>query len=107
MRIRGLLEASTSARSLSNGCTGCAVILDDPPRLAEIESDLSHIAGLLADLGDTGGNPTAISQLIASVAARIGELQVQCCAPARMPLHAETLGGLNEVQLVLNRHVDS
>jgi hypothetical protein len=47
------------------------------------------------------GNAEATAKLIAQLedaGGQIGSLQIDCCAPSRLPLYAEMLAKLNEVQ---------
>ncbi len=40
--------------------------------------------------------------LLEETGARIGALQVGCCAPPRMPVYARLLDALTEIQLAVN-----
>lgn len=75
------------------------------PRLAAIAGDLAD-ARVKFDLFD--GNPAdadEIVTLLEGTGGRIGRLQVGCCAPARMPLYADLLTSLTELQRHANAQV--
>ena len=57
--------------------------------VAEAEHDPSVIEPTLAELQELGG--------------QIGQLQVACCAPARMPHYARLLEGFTTIQIALNQ----
>ncbi len=52
------------------------------------------------------GDPSAAAAVLASVeeaGGQVGALQVGCCAPNRLPLYADILRELTNVQLAVNR----
>lgn len=52
--------------------------------IGKLETDDSAYDRILEEMKDAG--------------AEIGKLQIECCAPARMPLYAELLAGLSRTQ---------
>lgn len=53
-----------------------------------------------------GGDPSQAAAVLASLeeaGAQVGALQVGCCAPNRLPLYADILRELTNVQLAVNR----
>jgi hypothetical protein len=62
-------------------------------------STLTSVRGNLATIEQ--GNGGATTKLIAQLedaGGQIGSLEIDCCAPSRLPLYAEMLAKLNEVQ---------
>lgn len=105
-------DAVASALASLEGCSLAVERLHEmccepgrSPRLAAVENDLGRITALVLDLSEDEELSDAIVELIESVGAKVGELQVGCCAPARMPLYADTLVGLTNTQLAVNLHV--
>lgn len=76
---------------------------DRSPRMAAIEESLVAIGGDL-DSNDAESLNEAVRRL-RDVGGAIGSLQVDCCAPARMPLYAETLTHLNTIQLGISKEL--
>jgi hypothetical protein len=75
------------------------------PQMTAIADDL---AGLRASLHDFSGAQADADPIIAAMevtGGRIGRLQVGCCAPARMPLYADLLTSLTELQRNVNAQV--
>jgi hypothetical protein len=69
------------------------------PRMMALGSTLRSARWYLATIGP--GDPEVTVKLIAKLedaGAQIGSLQIDCCAPSRLPLYAEMLAKLNEVQ---------
>jgi hypothetical protein len=69
------------------------------PRMMALGSTLQSARGYLAKIEH--GNAELTMKLIAQLedaGAQIGSLQIDCCAPSRLPLYAEILANLNEVQ---------
>jgi hypothetical protein len=56
----------------------------------------------IEELDTAANNADRMLAILKDAGAQLGTLQVECCAPARMPLYAETLQGLTEVQLTVN-----
>ena len=54
-----------------------------------------------SDIGRLETDPPAYDRVLEELkeaGAEIGKLQIECCAPARMPLYAELLAGLSRTQ---------
>lgn len=71
------------------------------PRMQELDELL---AAARVELGGTGDLTEVIPRL-EDAGARIGRLQVTCCAPSRMKLYADLLAGLAKAQLHINREL--
>lgn len=69
------------------------------PRMLALGSTLRSAREYLATIepGDAEATVKLIAQL-EDAGAQIGSLQIDCCAPSRLPLYAEMLDTLNEVQ---------
>ncbi len=68
------------------------------PRMAALAESL---AAIRRDLGEVEGKDFDVETLIAKLedaGAGVGSLQIDCCAPGRMPLYAEMLTSLNKIQ---------
>ncbi len=75
---------------------------DRSPRMLALKDS---IASATEDLDDHKPDSAAVDRTIATltdIGAELGRLQVECCAPARMPLYADALEHLTEVQLHFN-----
>lgn len=73
------------------------------PRMAELATALAEARSRLGTLDD---GPEAAPRLLAHLeetGAKVGRLQIGCCAPNRLPLYADLLAGLTEVQLDVTR----
>jgi hypothetical protein len=74
---------------------------DRSPEMAAIEDSLAVIRQDIAT-----DDPDVLHRSLdnlADIGARLGFLQVGCCAPVRMPLYADALRHLNNVQLGLTQ----
>lgn len=60
----------------------------------------SQLVGALTD--EVAGD---VTKLLRDAGSRLGALQVECCAEARMPLYAEALESLTATQLNMNREL--
>lgn len=68
------------------------------PRMAALAESLASIR---KDLDDVDGEGFDVENLVLNLedaGAGIGRLQIDCCAPGRMPLYAEMLTSLNKIQ---------
>ena len=76
---------------------------DRSPRMLEILEGLAQVRILVGAMSEGIADSSASKELVVmsleSIGSQLGSLQVACCAPARMPLYAQTLVGLTEVQL--------
>lgn len=71
--------------------------------MAELAKTLSHVeAGLHDAMNETAAADDVLGRL-EDAGAKIGSLQVGCCAPNRMTLYAEMLAELTTLQLEINR----
>ncbi|MEN8041781.1 MAG: hypothetical protein ABFR95_09790 [Actinomycetota bacterium] len=73
------------------------------PRMAALAETLTAARASL-DLVDDGSG--AIAEIFAELedaGAQLGSLQIGCCAPARLPLYADMLKDLTEVQLTVSQ----
>ena len=78
---------------------------DRSPRMLALKES---IASATTDLGAVQADPAALDRAITTlvdIGGELGRLQVECCAPARMPLYADALEHLTEVQLKINESV--
>ena len=73
------------------------------PQMVEIEESLATIRAQLELIRERKIGIDTLGSALEDTGARIGRLQVGCCAPARMPLYAEALRGLTDIQLALSR----
>ncbi|MGQ0850115.1 MAG: hypothetical protein ACT4OP_13590 [Actinomycetota bacterium] len=71
------------------------------PRMAAIKDSLLAIRRDL-NAGEPESMDLALDRL-RDVGGQLGALQVECCAPGRMPLNAEALIRLNKIQLGISR----
>ena len=75
------------------------------PAMQTIADDLAVADSLFASFaGDERGADEIVTRL-EKAGARIGELQVGCCAPARMPLYGDLLTSLMALQRTANARV--
>jgi hypothetical protein len=78
---------------------------DRSPRMLALKAS---IASATKDIDAGPSDPAALDRAIATlvdVGGELGKLQVECCAPARMPLYADALEHLTDVQLNINKSV--
>ena len=77
---------------------------DRSPRLAGIESELAEArSSLLGVPADSSLEDVLLT--LTAIGSQVGTLQVECCAPARMPLYAETLENLTATQWSINQQL--
>ena len=79
---------------------------DRSPRMEAILRDIARARDLV-DAFDAQGSPGEIIEVLEGIGAQVGHLQVACCTSARMPLYAETLGGLAATQIHIARSIGS
>jgi hypothetical protein len=72
--------------------------------MASIESGLAEARTRLSDR-PADGTLEEVLLLLTAIGSQVGGLQVECCAPARMPLYAETLENLTTTQWSINKHL--
>ena len=73
------------------------------PRMADLARTLDNIDSAIERTVTESADAEAIIAELEAAGAQIGSLQVGCCAPDRLPLYAEILQQLTEVQLAINR----
>lgn len=90
-------EPLSPALAALERCTEAAVTLDarccEPgrsPRLAALRGTLAQAMAMV----ESGGPASATLDLLEDAGARVGRLQVGCCAPDRLPLYARILDDL-------------
>lgn len=71
--------------------------------MEQLAGTLDRARSRLADLGDDPAEARAIIDVLSEAGGQLGNLQVECCAPARMPLYASTLTELSKIQRMLTR----
>jgi len=69
--------------------------------MQEIEDGLLQARFRLSG-GVTEESASEVIAILTGIGAQLGGLQVECCAPERMPLYAKALEGLTATQLSLN-----
>lgn len=78
---------------------------DRSPRMLAIKESIASARG---DLENVDHDAAAVDRSIATlvdIGGELGRLQVECCAPARMPLYADALKQLTTVQLGIHESV--
>ena len=91
--------ADEAVRELHEGC--CQPLRS--PRMEQLAATIDHARSRLSGLTDDPVEARAIIDVLSDAGGQLGNLQVECCAPARMPLYASTLGELSKVQRLLTR----
>ncbi len=87
-----LSDAYEALDELEAGCC----VPNRSPRMAALRATLDEAGNRLDDVsGETG---RTVIDTLEDAGARIGSLQVACCAPARLPLYTRMLGDLTTVQ---------
>lgn len=76
---------------------------DRSPRLNAIRDEIARVRAAVEGVA-VAADAEPVYAGLDRIGAKIGELQVGCCAPARMPLYADTLENLTGVQLDVKRH---
>lgn len=72
------------------------------PRMEALQATLSDVRKRIKHLSGDASEEREIVDLLAGAGAEIGRLQIECCAPARMPLYAELLAGLSRTQRMVS-----
>ncbi len=71
------------------------------PRMQALQGTLTEVRKRIDALDGDPAAERAIVDLLADAGAEIGRLQIECCAPARMPLYAELMAGLSRTQRIV------
>lgn len=79
----------------------------EPDRSPRMQSILADIDVARRGIDAYAGPESAreVVQVLESIGAQLGHLQVTCCTMARMPLYAEGLGGLAATQIHIARSI--
>ncbi len=80
----------------------------EPGRSPAMQAIAGHLAAARSELDGFSGDEataTSIIALLEETGGRVGRLQVGCCAPARMPLYADLLTSLTELQRRINASI--
>lgn len=74
------------------------------PRMEKLAGTIATARAQVESLdGDLDGQIALVIDTLEDAGAQLGHLQVGCCAPARMPLYADVLEGLTEIQLNVHK----
>ena len=90
---RALADCAEAVAELDRRCC-------DPgrsPRMAELAAGFEALRDRLPDLAEDAAQARFVADLEA-LGARVGALQVGCCAPDRLPLYARILERLTSMQ---------
>lgn len=80
----------------------------EPGRSPSMQAIAEDLTAARAEFEGFGGDASAADSIVARLeqaGGRVGQLQVGCCAPARMPLYADLLTSLTELQRAVNARV--
>lgn len=91
--------ADKAVQELHEGC--CQPLRS--PRMEHLAGTLEQVRSRLDALEDDPTEARAIIDVLSEAGGQLGNLQVECCAPARMPLYASTLVELTKVQRLLTQ----
>ncbi|HSJ34714.1 MAG TPA: hypothetical protein VLB85_06625 [Acidimicrobiia bacterium] len=98
---RALDDADETVRRLHAACC-------EPgrsPAMEALAADLVLARERLHSVAVDAGTADDLISGLEEAGARVGHLQVGCCAPGRLPLYARLLEDLTKVQLTVNRHL--
>ena len=73
------------------------------PRMADLRGAILTARRLASDSLEKRTSPDDARQQLETVGAKVGALQITCCAPKRMPLYADSLEGLNAAQIQVSK----
>lgn len=73
------------------------------PRMADLRQAILKARELASESLDRRTSPDDARQQLEAVGAKVGALQIACCAPKRMPLYAEILESLNAAQIRVSK----
>ncbi len=103
-------ESLTAAFAALDDCDAAFHKLDatccDPgrsPRMMVLGRTMVAARESLGRVVDDPGAAGAVAAFIEEAGAQVGRLQVGCCAPNRLPLYTQILGGLTTAQLTLDK----
>ncbi len=73
----------------------------EPDRSPRMQKILTDIDTARASLNDTAVAGREVTELLESIGAQIGHLQVACCTEARLPHYNNALNSLTETQIAI------
>lgn len=88
--------------------TGLEKLCCQPERSPAMQAIADDLSAARSEFASFEGDVTDADSIVARLeetGSRIGKLQVGCCAPARMPLYADLLASLTELQRAANAQV--
>lgn len=76
------------------------------PDMIALAASIEEARSRIGRVGLHADNADEALRTLEDAGARVGRLQVGCCAPNRLPLYTTVLEGLTTAQLALNRALD-
>lgn len=76
------------------------------PEMIALAASIEEARDRLVSVGHHPETADEAQRTLEDAGARVGRLQVGCCAPNRLPLYATVLESLTTAQLTLNRALD-
>jgi hypothetical protein len=78
---------------------------DRSPRMLAIKESIESARHDIDSVGENAGATNDVLAALVEIGGDLGRLQVECCAPARMPLYADALDRLTTTQISINAAV--
>ncbi|MFP5331825.1 MAG: hypothetical protein ACLGHX_05665 [Acidimicrobiia bacterium] len=100
--FEALDAADAAVRELHEGC--CQPLRS--PRMERLAATIADVRTRLTELGDDPADARAVVEVLSDAGGQLGTLQVECCAPGRMPLYTSTLTELFKVQRLVTGTFD-
>ncbi len=97
MSIPEALEALDECGAVAEKLAKICCEPNRSPRMAELASTLDRARSHLVEIQDSGAANEAIAAM-SDAGSQLGALQVECCAPPRMPLYETMLRQLSLAQ---------
>lgn len=91
-------EALQKARDALSELDANCCVPGRSPRMAALGVALDEVDDDLASLDRMEGTIDPLIDRLEAIGAQVGSLQIDCCAPSRMPLYSEMLVSLNKIQ---------